>query len=426
MPATITMPQLSDTMVEGTVVKWHRKEGDPVKANEEIADIETDKATMPLEVFEAGVLAHIAAGEGQKVKVGEVIAVIATAGEDPAAVKQQAAEDKAAAEAPAAPKAKPPEPAGKPAPAPAAAAAPAAASVPAMSQRVRISPLARRMAAEKGIDPSQVKGSGPNGRIVERDIRAFTGRPGRLTAAAAAPLATPAVPPGQTQVVAMTKMRSAIAAALQRSKQQIPHFYETIDIEMDSVLRLRQKLNQRLEGQGVKLSIADFVNKAVSVALLEHPALNARFNAEAGQITRYGDVNLGIATAIPDGLIVPVLRGFNRLSLVEIRQRTADLVERARAQRLKREEQTEATFTVSTLGAAGVREFSAIINPPEVAILAVGTVEPRAVVRDGQLVARTMMTVTLSADHRAVDGAAAAGFLVTLKSLLEDPALMLM
>jgi len=420
MSATITMPQLSDTMVEGTVVKWHRKEGDAVKANEEIADIETDKATMPLEVFEAGVLAHIAAGEGQKVKVGEVIAVIATAGEDPAAVKKQAMNGKApAAEQTPSPAA----PVGPPAPP--AAAAPAPAPAGASSQRIRISPLARRIAAEKGIDPSRIRGTGPGGRIVERDVRSYSGAPPRPSAGPV-PATVSAIEPGQTQVVAMSKMRSAIAAALQRSKQLIPHFYETIDIEMDAVLRLRQKLNQRLEKQGVKLSISDFVNKAVATALLEHPALNARFNAEAGQITRYGDVNLGIATAIPDGLIVPVLRGFNRLSLVEIRQRTADLVERARAQRLKREEQTEATFTVSTLGAAGVREFSAIINPPEVAILAVGAVEARAVVRDGQVVARTMMTVTLSADHRAVDGAAAAEFLVTLKSLLEDPALMLM
>ena len=230
---------------------------------------------------------------------------------------------------------------------------------------------------------------------------------------------------GQTRVIPMTKIRTAIATALQRSKQQVPHFYETIDIDMEAINYLRERLNERLEKENVRLSIMDFIYKAVAGALLRHPALNARFNADKGEITQYGDVNLGIAVAIPDGLIVPVLRGINQMGLRDIRLRTTDLFDRARAQRLKREEQSEATFSISALGTYGIRDFSAIINPPEVGILAVGAAEKRPVVRDNQIVARTTMSVTLSCDHRAVDGATAAEFLRTLKEILEEPGLLL-
>ena len=231
--------------------------------------------------------------------------------------------------------------------------------------------------------------------------------------------------PGATQVIPMTKMRSAIAAALQKSKQTIPHFYETIDIDVEELSKLRERINAQLEKEKVRLSIADFMTKAVAAALVRHPALNARFNPEKNEITRHADVNLGLAVAIPDGLIVPVLRGANYLGLREIRTRSADLIERARAQKLKQGEQGTGTFTISSLGTFGIREFSAIINPPEVAILAVGSAEKRAVVRGDQVVARTMLTVTLSADHRVVDGATAAEFLRTLKSMLEEPGMML-
>ena len=223
----------------------------------------------------------------------------------------------------------------------------------------------------------------------------------------------------------MTKMRAAIAAALQRSKQQIPHFYETIDVDVEALSDLRAKLNERLKAENVRLSLADFINKAVCAALLAHPALNATFDEKAGEITRRGDVNLGIAVAIPDGLIVPVLRAANQMGLRELRQRGAELIERARAQRLKQDEGGGGTFTVSSLGTYGVREFSAIINPPQVAILAVGAAEKRAVVRGDAVVARTTMSLTLSADHRAVDGATAAEFLQTLKAMLEEPGMML-
>ena len=223
----------------------------------------------------------------------------------------------------------------------------------------------------------------------------------------------------------MTKMRSAIAAALQKSKQTIPHFYETVDIDVEDLSKLRERINAHLEKEKVRLSIADFLTKAVAAALVRHPALNARFNPDNNEVTRHADVNLGLAVAIPDGLIVPVLRRQLSWPARESAARSADLIERARAQKLKQGEQGTGTFTISSLGTFGIREFSAIINPPEVAILAVGSAEKRAVVRGEQVVARTMLTVTLSADHRVVDGATAADFLRTLKGVLEEPGMML-
>jgi pyruvate dehydrogenase E2 component (dihydrolipoamide acetyltransferase) len=220
-------------------------------------------------------------------------------------------------------------------------------------------------------------------------------------------------------------MRATIALRLQQSKQQVPHFYETIDVDMESTASVREKLNKQLEPQKIRLSISDFVNKAIASALQLHPAVNAHFNSQKNEITRFGDVNLGIAVAVPDGLIVPVLRSIDQMGLKEIRQRSADLADRARAGKLKQDELSGATFTVSTLGAYGIREFSAIINPPEVGILAVGAAEKRAVVRGDQIVPRTMMSCTLSVDHRAVDGATAAEFMRTLKGMLEEPGMML-
>ena len=218
-------------------------------------------------------------------------------------------------------------------------------------------------------------------------------------------------------------MRAAIAAALQRSKQQIPHFYETIDIDVEDLSALRARLNEQLKEQNVKLSLADFVSKAVCVALLRHPSVNSTFDGT--NITHHSSVHMGIAVAVPDGLIVPVLKNADRLGLRDLREKTAGIVERARTGKQKQDEVSGGTFTISSLGTYGVREFSAIINPPQVAILAVGTAEKRPVVRNNQIVVRTIMTVTLSADHRIVDGATAAEFLRTLKTLLEEPGMML-
>jgi pyruvate dehydrogenase E2 component (dihydrolipoamide acetyltransferase) len=475
MPVEITMPQLSDTMSEGTVVKWHKKEGDKVKAGEEIADVETDKATMPMEAFEGGTLAAIVVPEGGKVNVGDTIAVLATAKENPADVKkqfaggakaeapkkQQAAEAKSEKPAAAATQSRQAAASNRVPPAQASqggavatleaashsevhepdhvghgATRQPATAVPALKgaggngnghgkSRVFASPLARRIAADQGVDLSQLQGTGPGGRVVQRDVLNAPKGGAKKAGTAAAPT-VPRVPMGQKQVIPMSKMRTAIAAALQRSKQQIPHFYETIDVDVESVSAMRASINKQLEREKIKLSLADFIAMAVCAALRQNPAVNATFDEKKNEITRHGDVNLGIAVAIPDGLIVPVLRAADQMRLKKLRTRSADLIDRARAQRLKQDEMTGGTFTISSLGTFGVREFSAIINPPQVAILAVGAAEPRAVVCDGHVVARTMMTLTLSADHRAVDGATAAVFLRTLKGMLEEPAMMVM
>jgi pyruvate dehydrogenase E2 component (dihydrolipoamide acetyltransferase) len=455
MSADITMPQLSDTMTEGTLVKWLKKEGDKISSGETIAEIETDKAVMEMEVFDAGVVAALVISEGQKASVGSLLAVIATGSENPAEVKKkvtsrsQPSGGTSAAAAPA-PVSRQEVAASRK---PALSAAPSAptfsqaskgeirepdnvghgatreqaVAVPPLphegngGRRLHVSPLARRIALQRNIDLYSLSGSGPGGRIVRQDV--LTAQPALHRAVTAAPTSPALIGNGQTQVIPLTKMRSAIAKSLQASKQIIPHFYETIDVDVEDLTTLRTGMNNALEAEKIRLSIGDFLSKAVATALLRHPALNATFNGT--QVTRYGDVNLGMAVSIPDGLIVPVLRNIHLMGLKEIRQRSVDLVDRARAQRLKQDEMTGGTFTVSNLGTFGIREFSAIINPPQVAILAIAAAEKRAVVRGDQIVARTMMTLTLSADHRIVDGATAADFLKTLKTLLEQPGMML-
>ena len=490
MPAEILMPQQSDTMTEGTVVRWLKKEGEKVNAGEIIAEIETDKATMEMEAFESGTLAHIAAPEGTKVPVGQAIGYLATKNE-----KAEDVKTKYAGGASAAPKQAPATQQQGQAKATSAggeARSTGTATLTAPPQRakvgnsldqgtatfhgaslgemhepdevqahgatredidttppkgekngdgrIKITPLARRIAAEEGIDVSQLEGSGPGGRIVKQDVldaaekgvgKGPAAEPQKAEVRSLRPEAPPAQVPvlaqrmsaGATEVIPLSKMRGVIAKRLQQSKQTIPHFYETVDIDVEELTKLRARLNEQFAPQKIKLSLGDLVAKAIASALVDHPDLNAHFNGT--EIIRYGDVNLGIAVALPEGLIVPVLRGVNHMGFREIRVRSADLVERARAQKLKQDELTGATFTVSNLGMFGVREFSAIINPPEVGILAVGGAEKRAVVRGDQIVARHMMTVTLSCDHRAVDGAGAAAFLGTLRQLLEEPAMML-
>ena len=468
MPAEITMPQLSDTMTEGTVVKWLKKEGDKVKSGDIIAEIETDKANMEMEAFEAGTLAHQVAKEGEKVKVGQPIAVLATGSESPQDVKKQFASggarpapaaaqgsesaSKAETEMGSAPiergraQSRQETTATSPRTTPESMARDARATVANRPDppsdgnggRVKVSPLARRLAEEKGVSLHEVTGTGPGGRITKEDIEAALESPPAPIRAAPPGGAKPApkghgsavglsfaprVASGQKEVIPLTKMRATIAQRLQQSKQQIPHFYTTVEADVELISEMRQRLNKQLEADGVKLSLGDFVAKAVAQALLIHPQVNAHLSNN--EIIRWGDVHLGMAVALPDGLIVPVLRNINQMGLREIREHSEDLVERARAGRLKQDEMTGATFTVSNLGMYGVRDFAAIINPPEVGILAVSAAEKRPVVRDNQVVPRTVMTMTLSADHRAVDGATAAEFLRTLRRLLEEPGMML-
>ncbi|HWE04283.1 MAG TPA: dihydrolipoamide acetyltransferase family protein [Tepidisphaeraceae bacterium] len=468
MPAAITMPQQTDTMTEGTVVKWHKNEGDKVKAGEIIVDIETDKATMEVEAMDAGTLAAIVVAAGEKTPVGSPIAWLATGSENPADIKKQKAAGSRSAPAPAAPASAPAAPAKVEVTNLASAGATsgprgtaltfAGASMGEGHQssdvghgatrekptpvpplpggngnghgdggRIFASPLAKRIAADKGIDLSQIRGTGPGGRVVQSDVVNF--KP------AAPPQASPEKKPaeraelparvasGENELIPHSKMRTVIARSLQKSKQTIPHFYETIDVDVEELSAIRVRMNELLKSENIKLSISDFVAKAVAVALVKHPALNAHYSDDG--ITRFGDVNLGIAVAIPDGLIVPVLRNIDQMGLKEIRVRSEAMIQRARAAKQKKEDLGPGTFTISNLGTYGIREFSAIINPPEVAILAVASAEKRPVIRGDAIVARTMLTMTLSADHRAVDGATAAEFLRTLKGLLQEPAMML-
>ncbi len=475
MPVEVNMPQLSDTMTEGTVVKWYKKVGDKVKAGEKIADVETDKAVMEMEAFEDGTLAKIAVPEGSKVAVGAVIAILATGKESLDEVKKSAVtttsaglpasagsktvtvESPAKTQAAPAPTATvsqlpPVQPTSKATVASIEHAARGevhehasighgATRVPAHAippihggngYRVIASPLARRIAEDKGIDLKGIQGTGPYGRIVQNDVLAAASAPAKAAEtakpqAAAGPSAPlPAkILAGEKQAIPLTKIRQVIASRLQASKQNLPHFYTTVDIDVEALSDLRERINAQLEKEKIRLSIGDLIAKGVASALLKHPAVNAHYDEKNAQIIRYGEVNLGMAVALPEGLIVPVLRGVNTMGFKEIRQRSADLIDRARAQKLKQDEMTGATFTVSNLGMFGVKDFSAIINPPEVAILAISAADKRAVVRDGHIVARSIMTVTLSADHRGIDGAVAADFLRTLKGLLEEPGMML-
>ncbi|MBC7784302.1 MAG: 2-oxo acid dehydrogenase subunit E2 [Burkholderiales bacterium] len=441
MPAQITMPQLSDTMTEGTLVKWLIKEGDSVKAGQIVAEVETDKATMEMESFEAGTLAAILVPAGGRAAVGASIAIVAKAGESVEDAKKGAQKDaqkdtrgaasSAASEAPAKAQA-----AESSAPVAASAStstatldAPTRDATNGHSERIKASPLARRIAADLGVDLSIVSGTGPGGRIVQNDVlghsaSASTGGAAGAKAGQSSPMPQ-RLAGGEVEKIPLTKMRATIASRLQQAKQQIPHIYVSIDIDMEAVASLREKLNQQLEAEKIRISVADFIAKACATALKKHPGVNAHFDDKNNQIIRYGDVHLGSAVALPDGLIVPVLRSIDQMGWKEIRVRSADLFDRAKRQKLKREEMSGATFTITNLGLWGVTNFQAIVNPPEVAILAVAAAEKRAVVRDGQVVARSTMTVTLSTDHRAVDGALAADFLKTLKGLLEEPALML-
>lgn len=435
MPSEITMPQLSDTMSEGTLVKWLKKEGDKVKEGEAVAEVETDKAVMPMESFENGTLAAVLVKEGEKVKVGTAIAVIARVGEDAAAVKKGSgnkADSKPAAKAEGNKAEGNKEPAPVAAPAAATAVAEPLASAKSHGdngERLRISPLARRIATEKGIDPSQIKGTGPNGRIHKADVEGFTPAAAAAAPAAEEKKAAPALAAvrtsGSKEVLSLTKMRQTIAQRLQFSKQNIPHFQVSVEIDMGAALDLREKLNKQLEKEKIKLTVNDLVMKATAVALQRNPAVNAHFKEKEAEIHRFADINLGIAVALPDGLIVPVLRGVQNMGLKEIKVRTADLVDRARQQKLKGDEMTGGTFTISNLGAWGVSSFTAIVNPPEVGILAVAAATEKPVIVGGQVVARPIMTVTLSGDHRAIDGAVGAEFCRSLKMLLEEPGLML-
>jgi pyruvate dehydrogenase E2 component (dihydrolipoamide acetyltransferase) len=442
MPTPILMPALSPTMTEGKLAKWIKKEGDAVKAGDVIAEIETDKATMEVEAVDEGKLGRIVVPAGtENVAVNAPIAYLLNEGESASALGNlgktaPAAAPKPAAAAPAAPApalAAPPAPAA-PAPKPAAPpAAPASAPVVATKegQRIFASPLARRLATDANLDLGRIHGSGPHGRIVKADIdsaktsgAAAAAAPApRLAAAAPAPAPAMPLPTEGFTELPLSTMRKVIARRLMESKQTIPHFYLTIEAEIDALLALRAQLNAKA-GEGVKLSVNDLVIKACGMALAKVPRANAIWGGDKILLNRTCDVS--VAVALDDGLITPVIRAADRKGLATISSEMKALAERAKAGKLMPEEYQGGAFSLSNLGMFGIKEFAAVINPPQGSILAVGKGEQRAVVKGGALAVATMMSCTLSCDHRVIDGAIGAQFLDAIKKLIEDPIMMML
>ena len=421
----ILMPALSPTMEEGVLAKWHVQAGDVVKAGDVIAEIETDKATMEVEAVDEGTITDILVAEGTEgVKVNTPIARLADEGGAAAPAPKAAP----AAEAPKAEAPKAAEPA-KPAAAPAAAPAAKAAS----GERVFSSPLARRLAAQAGVDLKSIKGTGPHGRVVKRDVEA-AGKGGATASAPAAAssgiepakvqsLAQMGIPDGSYDLIPLDGMRKAIARRMVGSIQQVPHFPLTIDVEIDALLAARVKVNALLEKTGVKVSVNDFVIKAAAMALKAVPEANASYSPEGIALHHHADV--AMAVAIDGGLITPIIFKAETKTLSQIAVESKDLAKRAREKKLKPEEFQGGTFSVSNLGMFGIKTFSSIINEPQGAIMSVGAGEQRPVVKNGQLAVATVMTVTVTCDHRVVDGATGARFLQAFKPLIEDPVTML-
>jgi pyruvate dehydrogenase E2 component (dihydrolipoamide acetyltransferase) len=450
MPVEIRMPALSPTMEKGNLARWHKKEGDKVRPGDVIAEIETDKATMEYEAIDEGTLARIVVPEGTAdVPVNQLIAVLAEEGEDiaaAAAAGKAAQPGTIAADPAASPVRAPPSPASAPPPVAMQAAdrgvpAPgradgAAARSP--SSRILSSPLARRLARDAGIELGRIQGSGPHGRVIARDVEGAKAGRGLAPAAAAAPAAMPLVPPSDEKVRALFEpgsyetvphdnVRRIVARRLVEAKLTIPHFYLTLDCRIGRLLAAREEINAAApEGKDGKpayrISVNDLIIKALALALQRVPDANVTWTEAAMLRHRHSDV--GVAVAIPGGLITPVVRKAEQKSLSVISNEMKDLAVRARARKLKPEEYQGGSSTVSNLGMYGIKDFAAVINPPHATILAVGVSEERAVVREGKIAADWMMSVTLSTDHRAVDGALGAELLGAFKSLIESPVMM--
>ena len=420
------MPKLSPTMEEGQISRWLKKEGDKVSMGEPLAEIDTDKATMEMQALANGVLRKILINEGESAPLGQLIAVIGEPNEDIASVLS---------EAPAAPKQeaqKKPEPEKapeQPAPAPQAKAAAVSAQPQsavdnghppqaAATGRMIVSPLAARMAAEAGIDLRSLQGSGPGGRIVKKDIEAALSQP-KAEAAPSYPRLVETARFGATAYrdEPTTEIRKVIAKRLVTSLGPIPHFFLTTDIEMDRAAEMRRGINAL--DPDLKISINDIIIKVTAAALMQHPQVNASFQEKI--VRYYEHADIGVAVAIEDGLITPVVRAADQKSLSQIAGEVRELAERARSRKLKPEEYTGATFSISNLGMFGIDEFTAVINPPEGGILAIGAMTPKPVVRDNEIVIRQIMRVTMSCDHRIIDGATGAKFLQTFKKILENP-----
>jgi len=440
MAIAVEMPKMSDTMEEGVLAAWLVEEGTSISAGDVVAQVETDKATMDLEVYDDGVLLKRVIGEGDAVPIGGLIAILGQEGEDISGILAKYGGDGAAAPAPApaAQEAAPAPAAEEPAPAPVAAPAPAPAPAPVVQGgRVKASPLARKMASEKGIDLATVAGSGPEGRIIKRDVEAATGGTVAPAAQPAAPVQTPrpqvepaapaVAPGGSYEAVRISQMRKTIARRLAESKFTNPHFYLTADIDMQEAVSFRAKLNEKAEARDLsKVSFNDLVTKACALALRQHPWVNASWMEAEGEIRLHKDVHMAIAVSVDEGLITPVIRHADRKGLTELASETRELAGKARNRELQPEDWSGSTFSTSNLGMFGIDEFTAIINPPNACILAIGSIRDVPVVRDGMVVPGKQMKVTLSCDHRVVDGVAGAEFLKTVRGYLEDPVTMLL
>jgi len=437
----VLMPALSPTMEEGTLAKWHVKKGDQVKSGDVIAEIETDKATMEVEAVDEGTVEDLLVPEGAEgVKVNTPIAKLRGEGEAAAPAPLPKAEADAPAPEPATPK-----PAPSATPPPSSRTGPGATPPPPAGEerngRVFASPLARRIAEQKGIDLSSVRGSGPHGRIIKADVEAARARPSAAAPAAPqarepapAPVQAPGprqalsleqqgIAPGSYDLIPLDGMRKTVARRMTDSFRDVPHFPLTIDLEIDALLAARAKVNALLEREGVKVSVNDMVIKAAAIALKRVPEANASYTPEGIAMHHHADV--AMAVAVPHGLITPIIREAETKGLAEIARESKDLAERARNRKLKPEEYLGGTFSVSNLGMFGVTSFSSIINEPQGAIMSVGVGEKRPVVRGDQLAVATVMSVTLTCDHRVVDGATGARFLAAFKALIEDPITMI-
>ncbi len=424
MPIEVKMAKLSPTMESGQMVKWFVKVGDQVKEGDTLAEIQTDKAVMPMESFDEGVVARLDVKEGDDIALGQTVLVLAKKGEDPSAIAKSSAGKGESSVAVRKDFTEQEETNTPIANGQSAAAAPSAAPVEAAVQsggRIKSTPLARKVAASAGIDLAEVAGSGPSGRVVRSDVESvLQAKPAsRPVAASSAPSVS-----RDTVRIPHTRMRKTIADRMLKAKQVAPEIHVTVEIRVDKASAIRESLNKALAAEKIKLSMGDFVTKAVALALRKHPGVNASYEADA--IVQHPSVNVGIAVAMEGGLMVPVLQNADQMGLKQIRLETEAIATATRAGKLTPQQMMGGTFTISNLGMYGVKQFDAILNLPEVGILAVGAAEQRPVVEGGALVVGTVMTVTLTADHRAVDGALAAEFLRTMKGYLEEPASMLL
>jgi pyruvate dehydrogenase E2 component (dihydrolipoamide acetyltransferase) len=436
MAEKFLMPKLSPTMEDGQIARWVKNEGDSFEANETLAEVDTDKATMEMTALTGGTLLKILKGEGETAALGEPIAITGNKGEDISALLQEVSSN-AAKPAPAKTEEQPAPPTKVEKPAelqleetsastntPTAPVVSAQPTTNGRSGRMLVSPIAARMAADNGIDLKSIAGSGPNGRIIKRDIETALSGPARTAPSAQPPIFVPSTVVGASgfRDEPTSQIRRVIASRLTESIGPVPTFYLTGELEMDNALELRKAINAG-GSEDEKVSVNDIIIKAAAMALMKHRFVNASYQDK--NIRFYNQADIGVAVAIEEGLITPVVRGANLKGIREIAAEVKDLAAKARAKRLQPDQYTGATFSISNLGMFGIKEFTAIINPPESGIIAVGGAEPTPVVRNGEITIRSIMHVTMSCDHRVVDGATGAKFLQTFKQMLEQPAMML-